>query len=134
MTVEWSGKSLVGSYAQVATILTNDPKKRTVDLRVHGTMTAKTRMVPETLVFSSVAAGRTVQADVRLYGYRDEPLELTGYEVDDPEHVEVSITPMTSDEVEGEEYATCGWRVGVTIKTWVASRAVSKENPHQDDR
>ena len=116
VTVEWSGKGLVGPYTQTATILTNDPRKRKVDLRVKGTMTAKTRMVPDTLVFSSVSAGHSAQGDVRIYGYLDDPIEITGCEVDDPEQVDVTISPMSSEEVEGEEYATCGHRVSVTLK------------------
>ena len=116
VTLEWRGKSLVGPYAQTATIFTNDPKKRKIDLKIHGEMIAKARLVPEALVFSSVAAGQSAQADVRIYGYMDEPLDITGYEVDDPKSVEVSFSPMPSDEVEGEKYATCGQRMTVTLK------------------
>ena len=116
VTLEWKGKGLVGPFAQTASILTNDPKKRKVDLRIHGELTAKTRVIPDVLVFSSVMAGHSAQGDVRIYGYMDEPLDIAGYEVDDPESLEVSFSAMSSNEVEEEEYAICGQRMSVTLK------------------
>lgn len=116
VTLEWKGKGLVGPFAQTASILTNDPKQRKVDLRIHGELTAKTRVIPDVLVFSSVMAGHSAQGDVRIYGYMDEPLDIAGYEVDNPESLQVSFSAMSSDEVEEEEYATCGQRMSVTLK------------------
>lgn len=116
VTVEWKGKGLIGPYTQTATIHTNDPKDRKVNLSVHGELTSKARFIPETLVFSSVAAGHSAEGDVRIYSYGEKPLEIKGYEIDDPEYMEVSFAPMPADEVEGEKYATYGQRMSVAVK------------------
>ncbi len=113
---EWNGKGNLGPFTQTATIITNDPENITVSLQIHGHMLAKVRMMPDTLVFSSVPAGEPAHGSVQLFGYEDKPLEITGYEMDDPQDVEVSFSPLTSDEVDGEEYATCGQRIDVTLK------------------
>lgn len=114
--LEWNGKGNLGPFTQTANIITNDPKNPTIKLRIHGHMKAKARIVPETLVLSSVSAGQPAHASLRLFGYEDKPLEIAGYETDDPEDVEVSFSPMSRDEVDEEEYATCGQRIDVTIK------------------
>lgn len=116
VTVEWKGKGLVGPFTQTATIHTNDPKDRKINLRVHGELTSKARFLPDTLIFSSVPAGQAAQGDVRIYSYLDKPLEITGYEIDDPQYLEVSFSPMPEDEVKGEKYATCGQRMTVDLK------------------
>ncbi len=116
VTLEWSGKTIVGPYAQTANILTNDPEKPRIELRIRGEMTAKARVVPETLVFSSVSAGAAAQGKVQLFGYLDTPLEITGHEIDDPQHVEVSFSPIPKDQINEEKYATSGQLLEVTIK------------------
>lgn len=116
VTLEWNGKSLVGPYAQTANILTNDPENPRIELRIKGEMTAKARVVPETLVFSSVNAGEMAQGSVRILGYLDAPLEITGHEIDKPENFEVAFSPLSEDEVKEEKYATSGQRMEVTVK------------------
>ena len=116
VTLEWNGKTAIGPYVQSANILTNDPQNPRIELRIRGEMTAKARVVPETLVFSTVSAGAMAEGDVRIFGYLDTPLEITGYEIDDPANIEVSFSPLSDDEVEGEKYAVSGQRVDVTIK------------------
>ncbi len=115
VSLEWRGKDRVGPYTQEATIITNDPQKLTVDLKIDGVMTAKARVVPDSLVFSSVAAGQPAQAAVRILGNEDG-LEITGYEVDDPQNLEVSFSPLSDEEVKEEEYANSGQRMEVTLK------------------
>jgi hypothetical protein len=116
VTLEWSGKAFVGPYEQTAKIITNDPDRPVVDLEIRGEMTAKARAVPGDLVFSSVTAGQTASADVQVFGYVEKRLEVTGYESDDPDHLEVSFSPMADEKVKEEEYATCGQLMSVTLK------------------
>ncbi len=116
VSLEWNGKGNLGPFTQTATIITNDPENPTVSLQIHGHMLAKTRLVPDHLVLSSVPAGQPGRASLQLFGYEDKPLEVTGYETDDHQDVELSFSPLPSDEVKGEEYATCGQRIDLTLK------------------
>jgi hypothetical protein len=56
---------------------------------------------------------------VQLFGFREDPLETSGYEFSDPataEHFEVAFKPLTPDQIEEEEGATSGHLIEVTIK------------------
>ncbi|MDD4267668.1 MAG: DUF1573 domain-containing protein [Pirellulaceae bacterium] len=114
--LEWSGQDIVGPYAQTATIITNDPHRPAVHLRIHGEMTAKVRLFPEELVYSSITAGQSAIASARLYSYMPKPLEITGAEVEPPDHFQIAYSPLPPDEVSQEKYAKCGYLVTVTAK------------------
>ncbi|NLS93771.1 MAG: DUF1573 domain-containing protein [Planctomycetaceae bacterium] len=116
VTLEWHGRDFVGPFSQTATIKTNDPRNLLVDLKVHGEMIAKARLVPDSLLFTSATAGQAAHGSVTLFGYGDAPWKLTGYEVDEPEGVDVSYSPLSSDEVKQEAYAKFGYRIEVTTK------------------
>lgn len=116
VTLEWHGRDFVGPFSQTATIKTNDPRNLTVELKVRGEMIAKARLVPDSLLFNSATAGQAAHGSVKLLGYGDKPWEITRSEVDEPEGVEVSYSPLPSDEVEQEAYAKFGYRIEVTIK------------------
>ncbi len=116
VTLEWSGKTLVGPYVQTANILTNDPEKPKVELKIRGEMTAKVRIVPETLVFSSISSGVAAQGNLRIFSYLQEPLKVVEHKMDNPENIEVSFSPLPKEEIETEKYAISGQRVDVTIK------------------
>ena len=116
VTVEWHGRDLVGPFSQTATIKTNDPRNLLIDLKIHGEMIAKARLVPDSLLFTSATAGQAAHGSVTLFGYGDEPWKITGYEVDEPEGLEVSYSPLPSDEVKQEAYAKFGYQIEVTLK------------------
>lgn len=116
VTLEWSGKDGAGPYSQTATIITNDPRKPTVELRIHGEMTARVQVVPNSLVFSSVTAGQPANGSVRVYGYLDDPLQITDHEIDDPEGIEVSFSSIPQKDLDEEKYATSGYQVDVALK------------------
>ncbi len=114
--LEWSGQDIVGPYAQTATITTNDPERPAVHLRIHGEMTAKVRLFPEELVYSSITAGQSATASARMYSYMSKPLVITGAEVDMPESFDVAYSPLPAEEVSKEKYAKCGYLITVTAK------------------
>ncbi|MHB8899181.1 MAG: DUF1573 domain-containing protein [Thermoguttaceae bacterium] len=116
VTLEWRGKTFVGPYTQTANILTNDPQNPRIELRIQGEITSKARVVPETVVFSAVSAGATAHASVRIFGYMETPLQITGYEIDDPANLDVAFSEISADEIKQEKYATSGQLVDVTLK------------------
>lgn len=116
VTLEWKGKTFIGPYSQTASILTNDPQNARVELRIHGEITAKARIVPDELVFSSINAGSEAEGNVHIYSYVKGPLEIKDFEIDNPENIKVSISPLSDDEVKREKYATSGQSVDIRIK------------------
>jgi len=114
--VEWKGKETLGYFSHTASFRTNDPQEPRVVLKIVGDMTAPVRAVPEELVFSTVTAGQARRASFRVYGYRQDPVEITGWTVADPEHFDVELTPLGPEEVAKEKHATNGYLAEVTIK------------------
>ena len=119
VTIQWKGKGFFGSFSEDAVIVTNDPQWPRLVLTIEGRVTAAVRAVPAELVFSRLTAGEPETAAVRVFGYRAETLQLTGYELTDPQtadHFEVTFGPLPSDQVEKEKDAKHGYLVGVAVK------------------
>ena len=117
ITVDWHGKNNAGEFRHTATIITNSPSNPQIVLTVQGRMTGAFRASPGELAFSRIAAGDSAVGTVKLFSYLDEPLEIFGHQVSDPEYLEVSITPLSAEEVEREPDAKSGKLLQVTVKS-----------------
>jgi len=121
VVVEWTGGDTVGEFTQTARILTNDPSRAMVTLKIKGRVTQAARVTPSELVLTDITVGETESGQVKLFGFRSKPLEITGYEFSRPStaaHFEVTFQPMTADQVaaEAEKDATSGCLVEITVK------------------
>ncbi|HUT94048.1 MAG TPA: DUF1573 domain-containing protein, partial [Thermoguttaceae bacterium] len=121
VAIEWTAKQSLGGdeFKQTAQILTNDPERPRLTLTIQGRVTVAARAVPSEVLFNGVTAGESGSATVRVFGFRSEPLEITGHELaqaDTSDYFEVTYEPLPSDEVSEEEGATSGCRVKVTLK------------------
>jgi len=120
VTVMWTGKDFLGPFTQTATVFTNDPENPELTLTIKGRITVSVRAQPAEVVFSRVALGDTVSGRVKVYGYRSEPLKISGVRLDDPTTAafyQVSYEPIPPDEVMAEPGATGGYLVRVTVKS-----------------
>jgi hypothetical protein len=119
VTLEWTSNLYVGPFRQTATIGTNDPDRPEVPLVVAGRFKGPVGVVPSRLRLSRVAEGEPTVAEVRLYNYLDEPLELVGWELADPagaEHFEVTWERMPDEQARRDTEARGGYRLRITIK------------------
>ena len=119
VTFQWKSKLYVGSFRQTATILTNDPARREVTLLITGRFTGPVGVVPSQVSFSSVRLGRAATAEVRLYNYLDEPLEITGCEFSNPQNTkyfDVTWERLTAEQVRKEGEARGGYLVRIAVK------------------
>ena len=117
--VEWAGKDRVGSFTQTATIITNDPSKREVNLTIKGRITRAVHAVPADLTLNGLTAGEERSARIKLFGFRTPPLEISGHEFTDTDTAEyfgVSFEPLSTEQIAAEQDATSGQIVAVTIK------------------
>ncbi len=119
VTLKWSIKRFTGAFHQSSTLLTNDRDRPELTLGVSGRLTPTVRAVPWKLVFSRLSAGQAASGEVRVYGYRDKPLEITGCRMSDPagsSFFETEIVPLPADEVAEEDDATSGFLLRVNVK------------------
>jgi hypothetical protein len=117
ITVDWKGKNNAGEFRHTATILTNDGHNPKIVLTIEGRMTGIFRSSPQELTFSRVSAGESVVGNVKLFSYVDKPLEISEHRVSDPEHLEVSIAPLSEEEIARELDAKSGKLLRVTLKS-----------------
>jgi hypothetical protein len=117
--LKWTIKRFTGAYHQTSTILTNDPRRPEVMLAVAGRIVPAVRAVPGQFVFSGLLVGETASGEVRVYGYRSEPLKLSECRLSDPassQFFETAIVPLSAEEVAQEPEARNGFSLRVTLK------------------
>ncbi len=122
VTIEWKaeiGLGGTGDFSQTAVILTNDPGRPRVTLKIKGRVTVAVRPEPSRLLVNGITAGQASSASLRVYGFLPEPLQIVGHEFEDAEaaeHFGVTCEPLTPDEWSEEEGATSGYLVEVDLK------------------
>jgi hypothetical protein len=119
VALEWKGKGFSGPFQQSATIHTNDPERPRVTLKISGRIVNAVSTSPTELVLSGVSAGEAATGEVKLFGYQNEPLEITGYDLSDKataDKFEVAFERLPADEVAKQQDAKSGHLVRVTLK------------------
>jgi len=117
--LEYKGKGFSGPYKQTATVLTNDPNRRQIELTVSGKIIPILRAAPEEIVFSSVTAGEPATSSVDLFGYIDTPLEILGCEYTENSTAasfDAKWPPLKSEVLAKETGAKSGAQLQVTVK------------------
>lgn len=119
VTLKWTIKRFTGAYHQSSTILTNDPRRPEIMLSVSGRLVPAVRVVPGQFVFTSLLVGESAAGEVRVYGYRSEPLKISDCRLSDPSTApffETAIAPLSPDEVAQEPDAGNGFSLRVNLK------------------
>ncbi len=119
VTLTWTIKRFTGAYHQSSTVLTNDLRRPEVMLAIAGRIVPAVRVVPGQFVFSSPLVGETASGEVRVYGYRSEPLKINDCRLSDPssaQFFETAIAPLSAEEVAQEPDARNGFSLRVTLK------------------
>jgi hypothetical protein len=120
--VEWHGKgAAIGKFRHTASIGTNDPRRRRVELTVEGRLVPAARASPRELLISRVRADEGAGGSVRVFGYLETKLQIMGFEITNPEiaeFFEVDYEEMPLEEAKAEEEdATSGYVVNVRVKS-----------------
>ncbi len=118
VTIEYTPTQSQPVFRQHATIKTNDPEQKLVELNIEGTVSSRLRVMPQTLVVSRISAKESKSADLRVVDFGSDRMKVAKYEFLVPEGAEffsAEILPMSSEEV-AETGAKSGQRVRVTVK------------------
>jgi hypothetical protein len=117
--VQWEAEGGSKSFSQSADILSNDPERPTVRLKVRGWVTERLRASPGDLNFGAIAAGQPATAEFNVYCYYDERFGIADYEwtdADTAEFFEFSWEPLSADRIADEPHARYGVHGRVTLK------------------
>jgi len=116
--LEWSALINPGPFRQTATILTNDPRMKRVELSVEGEVTEASGIVPPDFMFDKVAAGDTKSADVYIMAFAQDDLKVSEPELTNTEtrkFFDVTVEPVKPSELPNPK-AKSGVRVRVSTK------------------
>jgi hypothetical protein len=119
LRLNWRPTAEVGPYEQTASFYTNDPLKPKFTIKISGKITATLRILPAALVLSRISANETTQGSVTVLSFLDQPLEIKSYRFeDDPtsKFFDLSLTPLSEDELKGHAGAKSGYLATVKIK------------------
>ncbi len=116
--LEWVAKSLPGDFSQIASVLTNDPRRPTIELKVTGLVTDNTSLKPREFLLGRVAADQTATASIYIASYEQDapPLEVTAsldQNASSADRYEFEVEQVPADELPMDE-AVSG--VKVTVK------------------
>jgi len=116
----WTAKLMEGNFREIATILTNDPRRSRIELSVTGRVTRTLQIEPHDFVFSKVNIDEEKTARVRLLCFGEDPVKITDTKLvmrskDNDKFFDISIKPIPRDAL-GNPDANSGFDVSLTIK------------------
>lgn len=117
--IEWDVKTSDAEFEQSGPLETNDKNRPSVHLSLKGHVLDTVRADRTDVHFHDLSANETTTSSVIIYGFRDETLSVVEHSFSNPsfaQHAEVSIEPLTSEEVAAEPRAKSGVRVKITMK------------------
>ena len=96
-------QAMAGKFTQGGIVRTNDPDNREITLRVEGVFTNPVGMRPATVTLPRVAVNSTQTATIRLYGFEDEPLQISAPTWADREHFDFQWETAEFNESDKED-------------------------------
>jgi hypothetical protein len=118
VTLEWGIKVTEKSFSQSAEFTTNDPRRETVRLLIHGRTVNAIEPADERLVFPNISANAGAVADMFIYSHRDQELKILKHEwtnADSKEFLDVAFLPLPDGEA-AKRGARGGVRMRVAVK------------------
>ena len=124
VALQWKIKQYTGEYQQSETLTTNDPQRPELTLRVTGRITPALRVAPAQLVFTRVQEGQPAVGEVRLFGYRAQPLKILSHDFSDPakaEFFKITCEELSPDQIAAEPLARSGCLLRVEVQPSLAA-------------
>ncbi|WP_425396981.1 DUF1573 domain-containing protein [Aeoliella sp.] len=116
LTLNWVAKVNVGTFRQTATVETNDPRARRVELTVEGMVTDVSTVEPKEWFFDKLRLGEGRTESIYLMATEDEELVIESAEIENEEAAgkyKVEVVEVPKDELPDPQ-AKAGYRVDVT--------------------
>lgn len=116
--VQWKASGKKEKFFKSVTIKTNDRERSTIKFSVAGKVLPVVSFHPERISTFTLVAGEPSQAEAKLFGYRDEPLEVQSWRFNNAQiakYFDVSYEPLDEKEV-AERGAKSGILFRIEIK------------------
>ncbi|GIW89877.1 MAG: hypothetical protein KatS3mg109_0309 [Pirellulaceae bacterium] len=120
VTLEWTVKSDENYFSQMAELITNDPERGVVQLRIEGYVEDLVRLTPDEIVFMNVAGNQSQTRPLYVYAARKEDnirVEEVGFvDASTANYFEAEVRDLTDEELAEQPMAKAGQVVLVTLK------------------
>jgi len=120
VSVTWKSKGHVGRFRQSVSIITSDPLRPEIVLKVQGEFTHSAYTDPDELNFGQIAGNKPVTQEGRVFcNLPSQQVKVLRHELSDPSFknfFQVDYVPLAPDELRKYEGVTSGVLVRVTIK------------------
>jgi hypothetical protein len=117
--LDWKLSTTGSSFRQSAQVTTNDVSKQLIELVIHGKIIDRVRLDPAQIVLTSLTANEEAREQFYLYGYEDEPIEITSWELGNAETAsfyDLTFEPLDDNALAVEENAKCGFVFDLVVK------------------
>lgn len=128
-TITWKGTSM-GPFRHHANVMTNDPSRPEVQFTIVGKVMNSFRVSPEELVFSGASATNSTTAELRIYSYRSEEVNVTGHKFlaqETADKFDVRFEPLTAEQLKEDPDAKGGAAVFVSTKSGLTTGPLAQK-------
>lgn len=118
-TMEWEVKTSDAEFEQSGPLKTNDPNHKSVRLSLHGHVIDTVRTDRSDIHFHDLSPSESGTGSVNIYSYKDADLKIESHDISSVKagnHLSVSFSPLTSDDLAREPNAKGGQKVTVEVK------------------
>ena len=117
--LQWTVKTNADRFSQSAEILTNDPERVAIPLKIEGQVVRDLEFQPSQWAFGEVAAGEPIELEAKAYNYSEtkiEPTEVKFSTATLNERAEIQVTEFEPGEADGVySEARQGFQIRATI-------------------
>jgi hypothetical protein len=117
-TITWKATSM-GQFRHTANVMTNDPSRPEIQFSIVGKVMNSFRVSPEEIVFSGASATNSTTAEMRIYSYRGQEVEVTGHKFlveETADKFEIRVEPLTAEQLKEDPDAKGGVAVFISTK------------------
>jgi hypothetical protein len=123
VNIEWDVKTADAEFEQSGPLNTNDKNRQTVTLYIRGDVLDTVRLERGDIHFHDLSANESATGSINIYAFREADLSVEKHEFNNPqvrEHINVSFTPLASDEVAKEPKAKGGLKMTLEVQPGLA--------------
>jgi hypothetical protein len=102
--MEWKAEGYQPDFRQSVELTTNDPDNPVIRLEIHGNIVHAVRPIPDEITLGSISATDGGEADGKIFGYANEPLEIKGHS-------------LVEAEIQAQPEAKSGYRIHLGVKS-----------------
>jgi hypothetical protein len=116
--ITWKASSM-GPFRHHANLRTNDPSRPEIQFNIVGKVMNSFRVSPEELVLNGASATNSTMAELRIYSYRGEDVQVTSHKFlndDTKDKFTVEVKPLTPEQLKEDGEAKGGVAVFVSTK------------------